>query len=376
MLWKQAWRFIRFDRIKSIGVVMGIVISIFLIGQQMGIFTFLTGLMTTLIRNSEADIWVIDTKSTNANALSTIDIRKLREVMSIDGVANAYALVIANASAQFSNGSSGGLLLVGSDPPYFKALSPSITIKQGSIQDLEKEDAVSLDYFDSKLFGGNTAVGTAFEINGKKTFVAMQTAYARTFGGSLSYTTADRARYYAQIPSNKINAILITLKKGYIKQKVIDDINHSIYGVHAWDKNKLSQETAITVLASTGIGVSTGTLIIFAIISGFFIIGLTMYSGVLDRIKDYGTLKAIGATNGYIRKLILAQSLIFACIGFVLAYSLLMGFRIGISKSGVQFSYTWYMVIALFLTTMAIAILGAIFAIRRVNLIEPASVFR
>jgi putative ABC transport system permease protein len=44
------------------------------------------------------------------------------------------------------------------------------------------------------------------------------------------------------------------------------------------------------------------------VISGFFIIGLTLYSSAVDRIRDYGTLKAIGATNGYITRLILLQS--------------------------------------------------------------------
>ena len=46
---KTAFRFIRYDKIKSIGVIIGIVVSIFLIGQQIGIFQFLTSLMGGLI---------------------------------------------------------------------------------------------------------------------------------------------------------------------------------------------------------------------------------------------------------------------------------------------------------------------------------------
>ena len=46
------------------------------------------------------------------------------------------------------------------------------------------------------------------------------------------------------------------------------------------------------MLGSTGIAISIGTLLIFAVISGFFIIGLTLYSAAIDRIRDYGTLKA------------------------------------------------------------------------------------
>ena len=58
-----AWKFIRYDRAKSIGIVTAIVISIFLIGQQLGLLGFLMGLMGNLIGNSnvtDRDIWVIE----------------------------------------------------------------------------------------------------------------------------------------------------------------------------------------------------------------------------------------------------------------------------------------------------------------------------
>ena len=42
---RTAFNFIRFDKVKSSGVIIGIVVSIFLIGQQLGILAFLTGLM-------------------------------------------------------------------------------------------------------------------------------------------------------------------------------------------------------------------------------------------------------------------------------------------------------------------------------------------
>ncbi|MCK6695606.1 MAG: ABC transporter permease, partial [Thermoanaerobaculia bacterium] len=70
-----ALRFIRYDKAKSIGVVIGIVISTFLIGQQFGIATFLMGLMSTLVDNSNGDIWVVDAKTRDANTLGKLDVR-------------------------------------------------------------------------------------------------------------------------------------------------------------------------------------------------------------------------------------------------------------------------------------------------------------
>ena len=106
-------------------------------------------------------------------------------------------------------------------------------------------------------------------------------------------------------------------------QKVVRSINANIPGVKAWMPTEFKNQTILTVLKSSGIAFSFGTLIVFALISGFIIIGLTLYSAAIDRIKDYGTLKAIGATNGYIRKLILMQATLYAIVGFLIGLSLI-----------------------------------------------------
>ena len=80
---KTAWKFIKYDRAKSIGVVVGILISTFLIGQQLGILDYLKGLMAASLDNANAQIWVVDTRTKDINQLTAIDVKKLREVKSI-----------------------------------------------------------------------------------------------------------------------------------------------------------------------------------------------------------------------------------------------------------------------------------------------------
>jgi putative ABC transport system permease protein len=99
---------------------------------------------------------------------------------------------------------------------------------------------------------------------------------------------------------------------------------------------------------------------VFAIISGFFIIGLTLYSAALDRIKDYGTLKAIGATNSYVRNLILLQSFFFAIIGFVIAFALLLGFKKGVENAGLAINYSTLEILGLFIITLFISMGGSL----------------
>ncbi len=372
-MFKTALRFIVFDKPKSIGALFGVIISIFLIGQQVGIFIFLTNMMSNLVDHVDADIWVIDNRSTNVNALGRIAAKYQREVWSMPGVDKAYPLVISGASVKFGDGASGGVTLVGSQAPAFVGGPWNIT--GGPVTKLLFDNAVTTEFYDSKLLG-NATLGTQFEIGGKRAWVALQTHGARGFGASYVFTTIERARYLGNFPADKISAVLIRLKPGSDPQTVIAAINKNVFGVKAWSKKELSAATVKTVLSSSGIATSVGTLILFAIISGSIVIGLTLYSAATDRLKDYATLKAIGATNGYVRNLILTQAIIFAVIGFIIGLGLMEAFRLGIANAGVMFSYSLPMYIGFAFITILISTGGAIAAINRITKVEPASVFR
>ena len=373
---KTAWKFIKYDRAKSIGVVVGILISTFLIGQQLGILDYLKGLMAASLDNANAEIWVVDTRTKDINQLTAIDVKKLREVKSISGVKEAYPLIVTTGSATLSGGNTSAVTLIGVESPTFYGGPNPKKIIDGKIEDLQLDGGVTADYFDSKVFSVPTNVGTQLEINGKKSFIAVQTKAIRGFGFAFMYTTLERARYFANLSPNKINAIMVNLLPNQNADEVVAAIDKNIYGVKAFKAADLRTSTIDTVIATTGIAQSTGTLIIFALIAGLFIIGLTMYSSALDRIKDYGTLKAIGASNAYIRKLILSQSVVFAVVGYILAYGMLQGFKSGVAETGLIVNFSIEMLIGLFVTILIISLIGSAFALRKIKGVEPASVFR
>lgn len=369
-----AIRFIRYDVAKSFGALAGIIISVFLIGQQAGVFIFLTDAMRSIVDNNKGYIWVTDETTTNANQLSPLDVRKGYEISSLPGVERAYPVVVAAVGAKFANGTTGGLSLIGSEAPAF--VGGPWRLYTAKNEDMIPDGALITDYYDSKA-QGNLKPGDYFEVNGKKVYNAGLTRGARSFGGGLlGFTTIERARYLGNVPATQVSFYLVKPKKGVAESSVIQQINQSINGVRAWNADELSQTTVKTVLATNGIAASFGSLIGFAIISGLVIIGLTLYSAAIDRIKDYGTLKAIGATNGYVTRLILTQALLFAILGFIIGRLLVEGFRIGIAKSGTLFYFPGWFEYALFAITLIISLGGCVFAIRRINSLEPATVFR
>ncbi len=375
-MWRIAWKFIKYDKSKSVGVVVGIFISTFLIGQQLGVFFFLSGMMGALATDLKVQIWVVDDRTTDVNQVGRLDVRVIRAIQGVEGVKEAFPLVIAGAPCVFENGSSGIINLLGVEREYLHRLIDSSKISLGKITDVQIAGAISAEFYDIKNLGGNIDVGTNLEINGRRAFIAVQTKGFRGFGSSFCITTIERARFFSNRPSHEVSAVLVNVHNDLDIDLVINRINESVSGVKAWRSDDFAKASKRKILASSGIALSTGVLIIFALITGFFIIGLTMYSSALDRVKDYGTLKAIGASNTYITKLILVQATLLTIVGFIIGILLLQGFRIGVESSGLLFSISLPVLLLMFFTISIISISGASFALRRIKSIEPAAVFR
>ena len=218
--------------------------------------------------------------------------------------------------------------------------------------------------------------GTQFEIGGKNVKVGAMTKNAKGFSSPMLYTTDVTARYYSGFSENMVNAVIVTVNDESKIDNVIKQINTVAPDLRAWRSEELNNATVINVMTANNMGMSFGTLVIFAIVSGFFIIGLTMYSATYDRIKDYGTLKAIGATNRYITRLVMAQSFIYAVIGFVVALILIIGTKFGMAKAGLIIDLSPQFLAFLFFVTLIIAVASSMFSIQKLKKVEPSSVFR
>jgi putative ABC transport system permease protein len=373
-----AWKFIRFDRAKSIGIITAIVISIFLIGQQVGLLLFLMGLMGNLVGNAnvtENEIWVIESQTQNANTLNKIDQRYVQQLRSIPGVEQTYAVVIASGEARFLDGNTAGVQIIGSEAPSFVIGPNPSKIFEGQLADLALPEAVSAEFFNAKSWNTQLFLNKPIELNGKSAQIKVITKQAQAFGGNYMYTSLTNARYYGNIPPDKISLVSVKIQSNANKQQIINTINEIYPNLRAWDAKALQQSTVKEILISSNMGMSFGTLVVFAMISGFFIIGLTLYSSALDRVKDYGTLKAIGANNRYVNKLLITQAFLYALIGFAIAFILLLGFSQGVKKSGLEINFSFAFISFLLGITLFISIGGSLFAVRKISKLEPASVF-
>ncbi len=370
-MFRTAFKFLLYDKAKALGALLGVIISTFLIGQQAGVFIFLTDTMQELATLAPGYLWVVDNQTQNVNELGTLDTRLGYEIESLPGVEQAHPLFIGGATVQIPGGDNSGVLLIGLEPPVF-AGAPDFV--DGQARDLLPEGAISVDVFDTRAFPDNR-LGATLEINGRKAYIAARSRGVRGFGSVFVFTTIERARALTMTPPNKAKAFLVRARPGQ-EEEVIRLINENIFGVRAWGGEDFASSTVSIILRTTSIAFSVGTLVLFAFIAGLFIVGLTLYSSAIDRLRDYGTMKAIGANNNYIRRLIFTQALVFAVVGFVIGFLFLQGFRKGVAQQGLLFEFSPVFLAGFVVSIAIIALGGAILAARRIGRLEPAAVFR
>ncbi len=63
-------------------------------------------------------------------------------------------------------------------------------------------------------------------------------------------------------------------------------------------------------------------IIAIAVVIGFIVVMLAMYTAILERTKEIGILKAMGASKAYITGIVIRETLVIAVIGIVLGYGL------------------------------------------------------
>src|SRR5262249_13174113 len=115
-----------------------------------------------------------------------------------------------------------------------------------------------------------------------------------------------------------------------------------------------------------------------ALIVGTVVAGQTFYLFVLENLKQFGALKAIGVTDWRITGMILLQALVVGAIGYCIGIAMTAAF-FEATKSNLDlrgFYLLPQVMIGVAIAVMLIVFLASVISVRRVAVLEPAVVFR
>jgi putative ABC transport system permease protein len=112
-----------------------------------------------------------------------------------------------------------------------------------------------------------------------------------------------------------------------------------------------------------GFNIALNTVITIAVIVGFLVIFQSLYTAVMERTREIGILKSMGASKLYILNVILREALLVAITGIVLGLILTQVIKFGLELHSAKFSFQLTNAWRMYATLIALggSLLGAIY---------------
>lgn len=372
---KTAFRFLTYDRNNLLGILAGIVVSVVMIGLELSMFNNMLRDVQGLAKNHPAEVWVVNAKTQAVQQLLNVDVRVGRELLSLPGVQAVYPVVLVGGAAKSPTGTKLSVQILGVQVPHYQGAA--LHYAPGTnLNALLNEGAVLVNQTDVPKLN-NIQVGDYFTINDQRVYLSGLSVGLTGFGTSYAVTTLERARQLSGLSANYVSAYIVRVDTTLTpRAALIGRINTEIGQVRALTGQQLGAETARYMLTTSNVVASFLLMVVFSVVGGFAIVALTLFSSVNDRIRDYGTVKAIGGGNGLIRRLILTQALLYAGLGFGVAGSLLLLMKATMSGGEMEMNFPSWVVGMLVGITLFISVVSSLIAMRKITRLEPVQIFR
>jgi putative ABC transport system permease protein len=106
------------------------------------------------------------------------------------------------------------------------------------------------------------------------------------------------------------------------------------------------------------------------------VVAQTIYATTVDHIREFGTLKAMGARNRYIYRVIVEQALLSALMGYAVAITVGLLIVRGNANGTTEILLPPQMVAGTLALAVIMCVAASIISIRKATDIDPALVFR
>jgi putative ABC transport system permease protein len=278
-----------------------------------------------------------------------------KEISKVDGIKIVTGIISGSLRVE-NNNESGKITVIGvkDEKAWEEIEAGAIGLEDGRfITDEDKYSAMIGNNVAHNMFTKNITLKKSINING----VDFKVVGILNKGGGLLATIDGsvfipikqaRDLFGNQFESNEYNEIMAKVSDGYDSSAVADAINEKLLQIHHQTEDTKTfsvlsskffeeQITSILSIITTFLS-SLGAIAL--IVGGIGILNI-MYVSVMERTREIGTMKAIGATSNVILLMFLFESGILGLIGGIvgdllgvgLGYGITYGMRLGFSSN-------------------------------------------
>jgi putative ABC transport system permease protein len=373
-MWMMSIKTLIADRGKLLTALVGVMFSIVLVNVQGGLFFGLIRKASLLVDQGNADIWVGHKKMNNVDFPQEVPRRWVQRIRSIEGVKRAEPYLVGHSIMTLPGGGFEFVLVIGCDPSTLVGAAAS-TLGPAA-QEMRRPDGILVDVYDANKID-NPQLGDIREIGRQRARVVGFTQGVLGFLVTpYVFTTIDRAADYLGRGSQEASYFLVQLDNGASAADVCRRIHERLPELEAYPRQEYAARSIAYWLQRTGLGISFGAATALGLVVGLIIVGQTLYASVLDRIVEFGTLKAIGAQERQVRAVILQQAFSLAVVGSAGGLLCVLVVQRLLSTPRAPIVIPWYVSLGSFVVVVAVCVVSSLLPYFRVRSIDPAMVLQ
>jgi len=363
-----AWRNLVHDRTRFAVTVLGIAFAVFLMTFQSGLLVGFTRAASRVIDSYDADMWIMPRGVPCFDFAATLEERTRELALGVDGVADAGRIATGYTVFQKPNGFRQTVLLQGVDDRFAGSV-PHV------IEGLRRESTL-IDETDAMLLvWGKTPADV--EINGHRGRVSNTARGFATFlGAPYVFTSYHDAVDFLRVPPEQSMFILIKARQGDALERLRDRLRARFPNYDVWTRAEFSARARKYWLIQTGAGGALSLSALLGFVIGLVIVSQSTYATTMENLEEYATLKAVGASRGFVRGVVLIQALCCGVCGSALGF-LAVDPMVVLARSVV----TWvlvphWMFAVVSIITFFMCALASVLGVRAAIRVEPGRVFR
>jgi len=362
------------DKIRLMVTLTGIIFAVVLIVVQMGLFFGFTTSTKSVLDHSKADLWITARNTPYVDVAVGFNERKFYRVLATPGVAAAQKYIVRWSQWKDQSGRTESVEVVGVDPNRFMGLPWNVV--EGDASQLKQPHAVMVDeIYKDKL--GVHKVGEWFEVRGYRVKVVGFTRGIRAFTTApYVFTSFKNAQDFCIFDADQTNFVLVKAAAGVDLKQLQAELQRRLPDNDVYRTQEFAEKTSNYWMFTTGAGISVLMGAVLGLVVGLVVVTQTIYATTMDHIREFGTLKAMGAPNSYVYRVIITQAAIAAVMGYSMALVVTFFVTHGGSSAGAPIMVSWRLLVIMFFVTVGMCITAGVVSIKKVMGLDPAMVFR
>jgi len=366
------------DKLKLATALVGVVFSVLLVTCIGGLYVGSSGNAAGIVEHAGVDLWIVAHGTRSVDLSEPISVRRLYQTISTPGVLWAEPLLVQFSQWRLADGREEIAQVVGLESGTRLNLPWAMRI--GKREHIRHNSGVIIDERERRRFGASDrllGLGDRAEVfNARVRVVGFSKGVGSFTTIPYVFMTRKQAERCTPLEEGQTKFVVVKARSGVPVDELKRRLAARMPDVDVLTSEEFARLSRNYWLFGTGAGAGLIFSAILAVIVGCVIVSQTIYASTLDRLGEYGTLKALGMDNHRLGMIIVRQALLIGTSGYGIGAVLAALLSLKLPEWHLAVQIPPWLYGAMFLLTMVTCSVCSVASVAKVFRLSPATVFR